>query len=312
MPLSPAAKWIDIRPDDTVCHAARLSLEPRLMAVVHHLPRAAYHYEQDVEHVHRLRVSTRRAMAALELYRELLPQKRRRWLRKQLKKVRRAAGEARDLDVLRERIHADHGDRAAKVVELIATKRAAVQPAIVTIAERFRRKEKFLRRTVDLLEAIGDKNPLCQESNNSCFRDWAARQLATSTQQFLTALPSHETDLAALHQFRIRAKALRYSIELMSSAFGNELRETHYRTIEELQERLGKINDHVAARDRLRDWAAGISDNQLRDMLCQLAEEETARLTDELSSWHDWWSTERIEQARRGLMFAEHNRSHAG
>ena len=46
-------------PDASVDDAARLSLEARLTAVAHHLPLAAYHAEQDVEHVHRLRVSTR-------------------------------------------------------------------------------------------------------------------------------------------------------------------------------------------------------------------------------------------------------------
>ena len=128
MALSPSGKWIDIRPDDSVCHAARLSLEARFMAVVHHLPCAAYHFEQDAEHVHRLRVSTRRAMAALQLYRDFLPRKRARWMKKQLKKVRRAAGEARDLDVLGERFRTEYGERAAKVVQHISKEREAVQP----------------------------------------------------------------------------------------------------------------------------------------------------------------------------------------
>src|SRR5688572_1973573 len=212
MALSPSGKWIDVRPEDSVCHAARLSLEARLMAVVHHLPRAAYHFEQDIEHVHRLRVSTRRAMAALNLYRDFLPRKRARWIKKQLKKVRRAAGEARDLDVLADRFRTDYGERASNVVELIGRKREAVQPAIKKIAERFRRKEKFLRRTADLLEAIdcGEQRN-CSKTGDS-FGIWAARQLAEISQEFFAAAPNENADLSELHEFRIRGKALRYSL----------------------------------------------------------------------------------------------------
>jgi CHAD domain-containing protein len=301
MAFSPSGKWIDVRPEDSVCHAARLSLEARLMAVVHHLPRAAYHFEQDIEHVHRLRVSTRRAMAAVKLYRDFLPGKRARWIKKQLKKVRRAAGEARDLDVLADRLRTDYGERAARVVERIGREREAVQPAIVEIAERFRRKEEFIRRTADLLEAIDCGKWRSGSDCGDSFGNWAAGQLAEVSQEFFAAVPNENADLSELHQFRIRGKALRYSIELLGSAFDSELRETHYRTIEELQERLGKINDHVTARDRLRDWAADTSDAELQEVLCQLAEEEVVQLTAELAAWREWLTNDRVEHIRKGL-----------
>jgi hypothetical protein len=79
-----------------------------------------------------------------------------------------------------------------------------------------------------------------------------------------------------------------------------------------LQEQLGNINDHVTARDRLRDWAAETSDPRLRDRLCELAEDEVAHLTAKLSAWREWWTDERVEQVRRGLMSAKHHRSQAG
>src|SRR5688572_28975969 len=120
MALGPSGKWIAaIRPEGSVCEAARVSLEARLATVVHYLPLAAYHAAQDTEHVHRLRVGTRRAMAVLALYRNCLPRKPARWIKKRLKNVRRAAGEARDLDVLAERLRREYGDTAMKAVERI-------------------------------------------------------------------------------------------------------------------------------------------------------------------------------------------------
>jgi CHAD domain-containing protein len=302
MALSPSGKWIDIGSDGKVCDAARLSLESRLMTVLQHLPLAAYHAEQDAEHVHRLRVSTRRAMAAHKLYRDYLPRKQARWTQKQLKKLRRAAGEARDLDVLAERLKRRYGDRADQVVKRIAEERAAVQPEIVRLAERFRRKGKFLRRAAKLLESIRCDDRSCPAEGGGFFGPWAAQQLAANAEQFLAAVPDEQADMAALHRFRIRAKALRYLIELVAAACGGALRDTPYRTIEELQERLGKINDHVSARDRLRGWAAETTDSELRDALCQFAEEEVAQLAVELAAWRDWWNDERVAELRRGLV----------
>jgi CHAD domain-containing protein len=241
-------------------------------------------------------------MAALELYRGLLPRKRARWIKKQLKRIRRAAGEARDLDVLAARFQNDYGEQAAKVVEHIGAERATVQPEIERIAKRFRRQEKFLRRTADLLEAIECKGKHCPAAASAQFGDWATKQLSAAAEEFLETAPDAAADIGALHQFRIRAKAMRYSIELLASAFSSELRGTHYRTVEELQERLGKINDHVTARERLRDWAADVDDSQMQDLLCALAEEEVVRLTTELGAWREWWTADRMDELRRGLL----------
>jgi CHAD domain-containing protein len=299
--LSPSGKWIDaIRPDGSVCDAARVSLEARLMTVLHHLPLAAYHSAQDTEHVHRLRVSTRRAMAALNLYRDWLPRKRAKWVRKKLKKVRRAAGEARDLDVLAQRLEREYAERAANVLERIAKQRAVVQSKIVRVAEQFRRGDRFVRKTAKLLDGI-ERSEENRDPSDVYFRKWAAEQLATGAERFFASVPDEAADMSTLHQFRIRAKELRYSIELLAPAFGPELRDTHYRMIEELQERLGTINDYATARDQLRCWAAETSDASLRQELCELADEEVARLSMELGAWREWWTAERVQQLEQGL-----------
>src|SRR5262249_41512594 len=55
--------------------------------------------DKDPEYVHQLRVGTRRAGAAVEIFSVCLPEKVYKAARKQLKRLRRAAGEARDWDV---------------------------------------------------------------------------------------------------------------------------------------------------------------------------------------------------------------------
>ncbi|MCA9010467.1 MAG: CHAD domain-containing protein, partial [Planctomycetaceae bacterium] len=54
----------------------------------------------DDEHVHQLRVSARRALAAMHFFQELIPDSDCRWFRKMLKAVLRKTREARELDVL--------------------------------------------------------------------------------------------------------------------------------------------------------------------------------------------------------------------
>ena len=62
-------KWIqDVSPSDQTSDVALRTLRDRLDAVLYYLPLAAEGADEDLEHVHQLRVSSRRAAAALRLY----------------------------------------------------------------------------------------------------------------------------------------------------------------------------------------------------------------------------------------------------
>ena len=95
------SKWIlAASADDPVRDVAARTLAVRLAAVQHFLPLAAEHSEENIEYVHQLRVATRRCVAALRLYRKILPKLPRKTLCRELKNIRQAAGRARDYDVL--------------------------------------------------------------------------------------------------------------------------------------------------------------------------------------------------------------------
>src|SRR5204862_5509308 len=99
------SKWIEgIEPDAPVSRAAKKTLRRRLRYVWKALEEAHDAGREFSEPVHQLRVATRRGMAALQGYAELLPRKKAAWVEKQLKRIRRKAGEARDFDVLAERL----------------------------------------------------------------------------------------------------------------------------------------------------------------------------------------------------------------
>src|SRR5688572_29922151 len=135
-------KWIEgTSADQPVSTAARRPLEVRLAVVWHYLPLAARRADEDIEHVHQLRVASRRAVAALEIFWDLLPKRRARWLRKRLKEIRRTAGEARDDDVLAARLeHWAQRHPPVKLVlkQVLKHRRKAQQPI-----------EKIHRKLVD-------------------------------------------------------------------------------------------------------------------------------------------------------------------
>ena len=301
--MGPSGKWIDgIDPDGSVVDAARLSLAARLTAVAHWLPLAAYHAAQDVEHVHRLRVSTRRAVAALRLYRDWLPPAKFRWVKKRLKKIRRAAGEARDVDVLAERMRCELGERAAPLLAETHQLRDAAQPAIVAVAEKCRRDDRFVRKIGKLLDGIRPPDQEGQPEKPVRFREWAERQIAQLAEAFFAHMPTADSDTAALHQFRIRGKALRYAIELLAPAFAPELRSEHYPVVEELQERLGNIQDCVAGGARLREWSRNTQAADARELLDELARQQDARLAQFVAEFHEWWTPQRVETLKAGLL----------
>src|SRR5262249_20000716 len=93
-------KWIaEIDNKTPLVDAARRTLRLRLETVQEQLPLALQKADEDPEHVHQLRVATRRAGAAVRIFASCLPGKAYRRARKTLRLLRRAAGAARDWDV---------------------------------------------------------------------------------------------------------------------------------------------------------------------------------------------------------------------
>src|SRR5262249_50254482 len=95
-----ATKWIDGIPADASATAAAESvLRARLRAAVEMIESVTRKTVKDPEYVHQLRVATRRATAALDCFRAWLEPIAFKKLRKRLRRVRRVAGAARDLDI---------------------------------------------------------------------------------------------------------------------------------------------------------------------------------------------------------------------
>ncbi len=295
-----SSKWIEgLGPQQPLSQAARRVLDERLGTVLRLLPIAARGRIEPVRAVHQLRVSTRRAMAALEMFHDLLPVKRGRRIRKQLKAIRRAAGDARDLDVLLTRWTTQAGPTPDEpwrllIDEATRRRRAAQKPLR---AMRKQAKQAGLKPKMRWL--ISRTGWPRSAGNEPSFAEAGRQRVAPAIEALAAAEPLDVEDLAGWHAMRIEGKRLRYAMEIFAQGFDASFREELYPQVEELQEQLGRINDHVTARDLLESWRSAPLAPEARARIDELIEAEVRQLAEARASFHAWWTP-----AVRDVLFA--------
>jgi CHAD domain-containing protein len=289
------SKWLaETTPDMPIAEVARIALKNRLLTVWHYLPLAATKPEEDVEYIHQLRVSTRRSGAALQIFRSLLPKKSLKWLSRELRRIRKAAGEARDLDVFIERLsrqgQTSHTQALEGVVGDLRIRRQRAQPLVLEVYEDLRLWKLELR-----IELLVERVRWRERSPEPDFRTAAAEMLRPVIDEFHEARSADFADIEALHQLRICGKALRYAMELLAGAFHKSFRKRVYPTVGEMQDRLGMVNDHAVACERLGSWMREASDPGRIAVLKQLSDRECAALETTAEEFRAWWTPQWAE-----------------
>ena len=283
-------KWMEASPDELLEDVAVRSLDSRLQPVMHFVPLAARHPEKDIEYVHQMRVWARRASAAVSLYQAVLPKRRRKWISVQLKSIRRAANDARDCDVFALRLAADKQQPGVvHLLELVRKHRREAQQPVVQVWKELFELGRFPRRAAKLLRKVRWREEV-PPAEPIRFGPWARSQIQPALDQFFAAAAGDMAQVEALHRFRIAGKKVRYAIELLAPAFGEGLRTQAYPCIQEMQEKLGKINDVATAQARISRWlelATGADEKAyLQGMLVQ----EQHCLEDLRSDFLFWWN----------------------
>ena len=281
----------------TAAAAAVEKIGDRLAAVWRELDEAGDPLA-DPEVVHRLRVATRRSLAALAAFGDLTPKKLRRRFERQLRRVRRAAGEARDLDVLIDRLRqrwptaAENDPAAERLLSLLADQQVASRGPIRDCRADLLAWD-WPARTKRLLAAIGAADSLG-------YGRYARRRLRQVGRRFFAAAGPFKR-AAGLHQFRICGKRLRYSLDLFADALRPQPHDRCLKLLKKLQEQLGGFTDHVAAAERFRQLAAEPVDAGTAAVVDSLREEERrlARLT--RRQFRRWWTTDRQQKLQRLL-----------
>ena len=241
--------WIEgISPNQSVCKVAGRVLDTRLIAVRRWLPLAAENSGEDIEYVHQLRLSVRRAVEAARVFSGLIEGAEYDGLREKLRRIRLAADDARNWDVLCGRL--SHGGYVpAKLLEQIKVGRRKVQEPIQTAYQEFRTKacsEKF-EKLVQNVESHG------YGEGRRRFMRQARKYLRPVVKKFLKAAESNLTTDKSLHSLRIRTKKLGYTMEIVAVAFAPDFRKKLYPRVTLFQNLLGTMNDHASEKSMFRD-----------------------------------------------------------
>jgi inorganic triphosphatase YgiF len=213
---------------------------------------------RDPEGVHQMRVGLRRLRSALRLFRAQLPVRETEALVEELRWLAGLLGSARDLDVFQREllgplVKERPGDRGLAALHEAAE--GARQAAYTAL-----RRELASRRYAALVLRLGrfvDGGSFRRRGANELARPLARRLLrrrAARVQQLGARLA--ELSPRQLHRLRIRAKRLRYAIELLAPLFGGPAPDRAARRLAELQDVLGHLNDQATAEQlvaRLRE-----------------------------------------------------------
>lgn len=292
MPQRTTSWLVTDGPDAAVGQVARRTLRGRLRAVWAEAHAAAEGTAP--EHVHRLRVATRRTLAAFDVFRDVLPAKRAAWFRKRLRLLRRAAGDARDLDVLTGRLAQNDGrpSARARLVAMLSRQRTVARGPIRELHERLAEAD-WQGRVDELLERVAERG------RRMTFGEYARRRFGPLVDHFFAAADRRLRDADEIHQVRIEAKKLRYAVEIFAGVFPAATLARCQDALERLQETLGEFTDHASAADRFRRWSRDENMRSDRDALAAFRRREDALAEEARRAFAAWWSRSRRRALKR-------------
>jgi CHAD domain-containing protein len=283
--------------------AAR-TLRKRLETVWSEL-RVASRQRHDPERVHQLRVATRRTLAALTAFQDLVPKKKRRWFENRLRNIRHAAGATRDLDVLHEDLSQQQvpGEANPLPVAPVVRKRLGAM-----LARRRDVARESIRETREAL--VADDWPgrverllaeVAASDSTESFLAYANQRFPAFLDRFFERADRKLTSADEIHRLRVAGKKLRYAVEIFAVAFPDATQKACLDALETLQGKLGTFTDHAAAADRYRRWAREDGASVHRTTLVALRRHEDRRAEAARRAFAKWWRPARRRALRRSL-----------
>lgn len=265
---------------------ARQALAARLERVAKNLKRAATESKDQADNTHKLRTWCRRAAAAVELFRTLLPKKEGKWFARQLKKVRQAAGDVRDLDVMLEQ-----ADDNPVLAEGLAQQRDKALRPLVKLHKRLLKNNQFDKRQRRLIEDL--------DQPKKRLGDWGMGRAGKQAEALAALGERSLKGLEAVHEFRIAGKELRYVLEIMGGALPAAAGRV-YALLGDLQQRIGVVCDHAAAEMMYGQLLTQVSRSERPPLRSAIAKSKKEK-TKTHQAFLRWWTPGRQKGFRGAL-----------
>ena len=227
----------------------------------------------DPESLHQLRVASRRIRAFLAVGRELVDQEWARELKDGMQALGRASTDARDIDILLEKVRDrirtfDPRDREAAetLLRVLEEDRRALQYALIDVLN-----SALHRRVLDrlALPVVPAPTPPSRKLDQLAARE--LRRLVARVRR-LGKRPGDEQ----LHALRIKVKRVRYATELGGAPADKRARRV-VKAATRMQDVLGEHQDAAVGEERLREVAYRYDDSGVAFAAGQLAERERIR-----------------------------------
>lgn len=205
---------------------------------------------QDIDHIHRMRVASRRLRAALPLFASCFSERKvSNWM-KAACRVTRSLGAARDLDVQLEALF--KFSQESKLSQCVpglrrlqvrwGQRRQDQQSKILKALDELQKSAVFEKMGAVLLPLTLGVEPGAPPQHD--LYDLAHRSIQTNLDEFLSyeIFIRQPERIAELHQMRIAAKRLRYTLETFAPLFPDGLA-GYLSIMRNAQELLGEIHD---------------------------------------------------------------------
>jgi len=216
----------------------------------------------DVEDVHQARVASRRIRAVLAVFSDLWPTKSvKRW-RRQVRRLARSLGEARDQDVQIEFLRdlagrvADPQQRqgVSRLLLRCMQQREALQPAVLAAGENAKALRVIDRMRREVRKGALPKGSRAGRPSRRLLRR-AQREILARLEELCDYQDSlaEPQQLTRHHQMRIAAKRMRYTMEIFAPAYDGRL-DDFIAAAKDLQTMLGELHDCDVWSERLEQF----------------------------------------------------------
>lgn len=246
-------------------------LEKRLQRVLRFVEKVTDHNCPTEKVIHDLRTETRRADAGIRLFDAYLPEKESNEVRREMKRIRKKAGITRDHDIMIPRLSQLQSTLPESIVTWLVQRNKTERAAAASKCHR--RCQKSLRRDFrSNCESLAARFRY-RKSNGSIGKHCRSR-VVELYRDFELEVESLAMGMDCFHEVRIRARRLRYSMELAAFRFQPDTLEVAVELLSTLQDSLGRINDQRRLLDFVEGAVKACDDDTvaiiLRETLIQL------------------------------------------
>ena len=234
---------------NAVCVFGAALLLKQLQTLEKDLEAAAF-TSTDIEPIHRLRVTSRRLRTSITHFRECLPKKKTQAFEDEIRRLTRALGNARDLDIQIETLNALYEEKLdqqfkpgyRRLLLRLKQSRMKAQKKVSKTLSAFQ-QQRIITKMRDRLEksaSIAEDHYLFTPS----LYEHAYSAINADLDNFISFEKYVQTpdNMEKLHAMRIAGKHLRYSMEIFAPLYNDALF-PHIQFMKELQNQLGRMHD---------------------------------------------------------------------